>query len=51
MVPQDLRNKILKQLVNHQMKGPTLKPRDVYNSQKEKTSQQLMKKPKYHSLK
>jgi hypothetical protein len=35
-VPQDLRNKVLKQLVNHQMIGLALKPRNVYNSWKKK---------------
>jgi hypothetical protein len=46
-VPQDLRNKMLKQLVNHQMIGLALKPQDVYNSKKKK---KLKKKPKYHYL-
>jgi hypothetical protein len=31
-LPQDLNNKVLKQLMNHQMIGPTLKPRDMYNN-------------------
>jgi hypothetical protein len=31
-VPQDLKNKVLKQPVNHQMIGLALKPKDVYNS-------------------
>jgi hypothetical protein len=33
-VPQDLRNKVLKQHVNRQMIGLALKPQDVYNSWK-----------------
>jgi hypothetical protein len=37
-VPQDFKNQMLKQLMNHQMIGLILKPRDVY-SWKKKTSQ------------
>jgi hypothetical protein len=48
-MPQDLKNKMLKQPMNHQMIGLALKPRDVYDSWK-KRSQQLKKKPKYHFL-
>jgi hypothetical protein len=32
LVPQFLKNKVLKQHVNHQMIGLALKPRDVYDS-------------------
>jgi hypothetical protein len=31
-VPQDLKNKVLKQPVNHQMIGLALKPQDVYDN-------------------
>jgi hypothetical protein len=31
-LPEDLRNKLLKQLLNRQMIGPALKPQDVYDS-------------------
>ncbi len=33
-VPQDLKNKVLKQPLNRQMKGPAQKPQDVYDTQK-----------------
>ncbi len=36
LVPQDLRNKVLKQLVNCQMIGLALKPRNVYDSREKK---------------
>jgi hypothetical protein len=49
-VPQDLKNKMLKQLANHQMIGSASKPQNVYGSKKIKTCNQLKKKPKYHSL-
>jgi hypothetical protein len=48
-VPQDLKNKVLKQLVNRQMIGLASKPQNVYGSKK-KTCKQLKDKPKYHSL-
>jgi hypothetical protein len=35
-VPQDLRKKMLEEPVNHQMISSALKPRDVYNSKKER---------------
>jgi hypothetical protein len=35
-VPQEFRNKVIKQLVNHQMIGPTPKPQDVYDNNKKR---------------
>jgi hypothetical protein len=35
-VPQELKNKVLKQLVNHRMIGPTPKPQDMNDSRKKR---------------
>jgi hypothetical protein len=49
-VPQDLRNKMLKQLVNHQMIGLALKPQDVYNSKKKKKIEEETKIPLFATI-
>jgi hypothetical protein len=47
-VPQDLKNKVLKQTMNHRMISLALKPQDVYDVKKRHPNN--MKKPKYHFL-